>query len=108
LNRSPTDLLKALSKTVDIDPNGPLYYLLDDTALTPINQIDKVYISNLFFVIFLIILYLTYTSLYSKKKRNLLSKASGIRAAQLMIEKYPQAFMKDDCVPRVSVIIRVI
>ena len=32
-----------------------------------------------------------------------LSKISGIKAARFMIEKYPQAFMKDDCVPHVSV-----
>jgi hypothetical protein len=28
---------------------------------------------------------------------------SGIKAAQFMMEKYPQAFMKDDCVPHVPV-----
>lgn len=78
IKRSPTDLLKALSKTVDTDYNGPHYSLLDDTVLTPTSQIDK--------------------------KRNLLSKASGIKAARYMIEKYPQAFMKDDCVPHVSVL----
>ena len=48
LNRSPTALLKALSKTVEIDPNGPHYYLIDDTSLTPINQIDKVFIEIFF------------------------------------------------------------
>lgn len=92
-------MLKALSRTVEVDYNGPHYSLIDDTVLTPISQIDKVilYLSlnfeyYLFFICFVI------------QKRNLLSKASGIKAARFMIEKYPQGFMKDDCVPRISVI----
>jgi hypothetical protein len=38
------------------------------------------------------------------KRRAYLAKASGIKAARFMIEKYPDAFFKDDCVPHVSVI----
>lgn len=44
--RSPTDLLKALSKTVDLDTNGPLHHFIDDTVLTPINMMDKVFIKQ--------------------------------------------------------------
>jgi hypothetical protein len=37
------------------------------------------------------------------KKRHLLSKAAGIKAAQFMIQKYPEGFMKDDCAPHIPV-----
>lgn len=77
IKRSPTDLLKALSNTVQLDSNRPNYAFIDDTILTPINPNDA--------------------------KRFLLAKASGIKAARFMIQKYPQAFMKDDCEPHVKV-----
>lgn len=80
IKRSPTDLLKALSKTVNLDPNRPNYALIDDTILTPLTPNDT--------------------------RRFLLAKASGIKAARFMIQKYPQAFMKDDCVPHVQVSFR--
>ncbi|CAF0934814.1 unnamed protein product [Brachionus calyciflorus] len=76
IKRSPTDLLKALSNTVKLDPNTPHYSLIDDSLLTSINPNDV--------------------------RRSYLSKASGIKAAKFMIEKYPEAFMKDDCVPHVK------
>ncbi|RMZ97541.1 PTCD3 mitochondrial [Brachionus plicatilis] len=76
IKRSPTDLLKALSNTVKLDSNRPNYALIDDTILTPLNP--------------------------NETRRFILAKASGIKAARFMIQKYPQAFMKDDCEPHVQ------
>lgn len=75
IKRSPTDLLKALSKTVELEGNTPHYSTLDDTILTHQNNLDK--------------------------KKNYLSQAAGIKAAQFIIEKYPTGFMKDNCVPHI-------
>ena len=40
--------------------------------------------------------------LFFQRKAHL-AKASGIRTARFMIDKYPDAFMKDDCDPHISV-----
>ena len=34
----------------------------------------------------------------------MLSKASGIKAANFMIDKYQDAFNKEECIPHISVI----
>lgn len=55
--------------------NTPHYSVIDDTSLIPTTSLDK--------------------------KKNYLAKASGIKAARYMLEKYLEGFMKDDCVPHV-------
>ena len=76
IKRSPIDLLKALSNTVKMESNTSKYSMVDDTLLLPFNPNDQ--------------------------KRNMMAKASGIKAARFMIQKYPQAFMKDECEPHVK------
>lgn len=76
IKRSPTDLLKALSNTVKIEANSYKYTMIDDTSLLTASPNDL--------------------------RRIMLAKASGIKAARFMIQKYPQAFMKDECEPHVK------
>jgi hypothetical protein len=42
--------------------------------------------------------------LSNKEKKNFqLAKASGIKAARMMINKYPMAFFKNECDPHIPV-----
>lgn len=41
--RGPTDILKALSSTIEQDNTGPSYQYIDDPYLTPVNNVDKVF-----------------------------------------------------------------
>lgn len=76
IKRSPTDLLKALSKTVALEGNTPHYSALDDSILTHQTSLDK--------------------------KKHFLAQAAGVKAARFMIQKYPEGFMKNDCAPHVQ------
>ncbi|VDN51940.1 unnamed protein product [Dracunculus medinensis] len=75
--REPTDLLKALAETIDVDTTAPHYSLIDDPALIPTSQ---------------------------PSKRNFyLAKEMGRKIARQLAEEWPTLFMYDLDEPRLPV-----
>ncbi|KAH9414884.1 Pentatricopeptide repeat domain [Dermatophagoides pteronyssinus] len=74
--RGPTDILKALSSTIEQDNTGPSYQYIDDPYLTPVNNVDK----------------RTYS----------ISKESGRKTARYFIEKFPELFIRDMSEPKIE------
>ncbi|VDM08976.1 unnamed protein product [Wuchereria bancrofti] len=73
--RSPTDLLRALADTVDVDPTAPHFALIDDPLTIPTDSQR-----DLYFV----------------------AKEIGRRAAQQLAQEWPTLFMYDTDVPRIQ------
>lgn len=76
IERSPTDLLQALSDTTKKDETNPPYALVDDPFMIPTNV--------------------------SQKKYYLLSKEYGIRTARRLVAEWPTLFMFDRDQPRLG------
>uniref|UniRef100_A0A915PUD3 Small ribosomal subunit protein mS39 n=1 Tax=Setaria digitata TaxID=48799 RepID=A0A915PUD3_9BILA len=75
IKRTPTDLLRALATTIDIDPTAPHFALIDDPLTIPTDsQRDLYYIA----------------------------KEMGRRAAQQLAEEWPTLFMYDTDIPRIE------
>lgn len=76
IKRGPTDILKALSSTVKYLPKEPEPSMLDDPFLLP--------------------------TLPGQRRMFLLSKLSGIKTAQFLLNKHPELFYRDDAEPKVE------
>ena len=74
--RDKTDILKALSSTVGIDPTAAHYKFIDDPYLIPSSRYHKL--------------------VYS------LSKESGRKAAKYFMKEFPQFFIRDEAEPKVE------
>ncbi|VDK73339.1 unnamed protein product, partial [Onchocerca ochengi] len=75
IKRSPTDLLRALADTIDIDPTAPHFALIDDPLTIPTDSQR-----DLYFV----------------------AKEMGRRAAQQLAQEWPTLFMYDTDLPRIQ------
>jgi len=75
IERSPTDVLKALASTLERDFTAAHYKYHDDPYLTPLSNISK--------------------------RSYALSKESGRRAARYFLENYPHLFYRDDAEPKI-------
>ncbi|KAI1278016.1 Protein PTCD3 -like protein, mitochondrial [Halotydeus destructor] len=76
IDRSPTDILTALSGTVKTDYTAPHYKYHDDPFLIPMNNLQK----------------RTYA----------LSKEAGRKAAKFFLDNYPDLFYRDDAEPKIA------
>lgn len=76
IERSPTDLLKALSSTVKHVPGQPKFSHPDDPYLLPARPTEE--------------------------KLFTLSRLSGIKTAQFIFNKHPELFLSDDSEPKVE------
>ncbi|VDK87183.1 unnamed protein product [Litomosoides sigmodontis] len=75
IKRGPTDLLRSLADTIDIDPTAPHFALIDDPLTIPTDSQR-----DLYFV----------------------AKEMGRRAAQQLAQEWPTLFMYDTDVPRIE------
>lgn len=75
IERTPTDILKVLSSTIQRDYNAAHYKYQDDPFLTPSSNTSK--------------------RIYA------LSKESGRKAARYFLDKYPALFYRDDAEPKI-------
>lgn len=76
IERSPTDILKALASTVRYLPGEPEHFLADDPYLLPKRAGDS--------------------------RRFTIAKLSGVRTAKYFLKKYPELFFRDDAEPKVE------
>ncbi|VDN00945.1 unnamed protein product [Thelazia callipaeda] len=75
VKRSPTDLLRALASTIDVDPTAPHFAFIDDPLTIPTDsQRDLYYVA----------------------------KELGRRAAQKLAQEWPTLFMYDTDIPRIQ------
>jgi pentatricopeptide repeat domain-containing protein 3 len=75
IHRSPTAILEALNSCVQTDGGNPAYIFMDDPFLIPTSGHEK--------------------------RQLALSKASGKKAAQWIIDRYSYAFFHDTAVPSI-------
>lgn len=76
IERSPTDILRALASTVRYLPGEPDHFLHDDPYLLPKKS--------------------------GESRRHALAKLSGVKTAKYFLKKYPELFFRDDSEPKIE------
>lgn len=79
IKRGPTDILKALSATVKYLPKEPEPSIIDDPFLLPTRP--------------------------GSRRIYMLSRLSGVKTAQFLLNKHPELFYRDDAEPKVEAFI---